>query len=333
MKKILMAAAAVAFLCSCGGGKGFRLKGSIKGIEQGEVYIYNAEGLGKGLDTVMVNGGSFEYRAEVEQPTYYILVFPNKYQQVVFADKGAKVSLEGDGSSLKDMQISGDKENERFSDFRKAVASIDESQIPAKAEEFIKNNPTSMASIYLVNKYFIEVPKTDWGKVESLLKVIKGGLPKNAMVDRMLSTAKEAQRIKVGGKCPSFKITTKDGKTLTQGDLKDKITLITFWASWDADSRTLERNIRKLYKKYPSSKLQIIGVSLDVDKQMWRNAVRYDSLTWNESCDFAHYENRMVKDFVVSNLPSNFLIGKDGKIIAMNLLYADLEKKLDEVVK
>lgn len=333
MSKYICFIIAAVLLCSCGKSSRFKISGSIKGIDEGELYVYNAEGLGTGLDTIIVRNGDFEYVTDFKQPTYFIVVFPNKYQQVVFVDKGGSVSLSGDGSELKNMEVDGGETNKKFSEFRKQVANVDESQLPAKAEEFIRNNPASMASVYLLNKYLVEAPDQQWKKIAELASLIKNSQPSNALVDRTLTVARNIQNVSNGAKCPAFTIKTKNGRTITEKDLSGKYTLITFWASWDATSRTQERDLRKIYKKFPSSKLQMIGVSLDVDRKMWNNAVRFDSLTWNEGCDFTHYENRMVKDFCVSDLPANYLIDNNGKIIGVNMSVPEIENRLNALIK
>ena len=73
----LLALLAVFLLCSCGDGqKKFKIEGSFKGFNQGELYVYGLNGAQK-LDTIGVSRGEFTYKADITEPTTLIVVFPN----------------------------------------------------------------------------------------------------------------------------------------------------------------------------------------------------------------------------------------------------------------
>ena len=64
-------------LTSCGGNDGkFRIEGSFKGMNQGELYIYGING-NQQLDTISLARGEFKYQIALEEPTTMVLVFPN----------------------------------------------------------------------------------------------------------------------------------------------------------------------------------------------------------------------------------------------------------------
>ena len=86
MKQTCLLALVAAFLlCSCGDGqKKFKIEGSFKGFNQGELYVYGLNGAQK-LDTIGVSRGEFTYKADITEPTTLIVVFPNFSEIPVFA--------------------------------------------------------------------------------------------------------------------------------------------------------------------------------------------------------------------------------------------------------
>ena len=122
MKKLLGILLLALFLIACGEQRQtFLLEGTFKGFNQGELYIYGADG-NRPLDTIAVVKGRFHYEIPLEDSTLFVLVFPNFTELPVFGTKGAEITLEADASHLREAKISGNHENEDFTKFRKKTS-------------------------------------------------------------------------------------------------------------------------------------------------------------------------------------------------------------------
>jgi alkyl hydroperoxide reductase subunit AhpC len=77
-----------------------------------------------------------------------------------------------------------------------------------------------------------------------------------------------------------------------------------------------------------------LSVSLDTDtkggKTAWKKAIVQDGLTWPQLLDG---DGKVSKTYHVTNIPQNFLISPEGKIIGKNLLREELDAKLKELLK
>ena len=71
----------------------------------------------------------------------------------------------------------------------------------------------------------------------------------------------------------------------------------------------------------------------DTFKKYWETATREDSMIWVSLQDLNEKEGRVSGKYNVKLNPENFLIDPNGKIIAMNLVGKELEKKLNEIFK
>lgn len=79
---------------------------------------------------------------------------------------------------------------------------------------------------------------------------------------------------------PNFTITTPEGESISLYDIKGKVKLIDFWASWCGPCRGENPHVVEIYKEYPKG-LEIFGVSLDNNKEAWVKAIADDGLVWN----------------------------------------------------
>jgi thiol-disulfide isomerase/thioredoxin/predicted secreted protein len=135
----------------------------------------------------------------------------------------------------------------------------------------------------------------------------------------------------VGEEAPNFTAQTPEGKDLSLKDLRGKVLLVDFWASWCGPCRRENPNVVRVYNKYKDKGFDILGVSLDTKKDRWLGAIAKDGLTWNHVSDLKGWSSDPAKMYGVRGIPFTILLDKDGKVIAKNLRGPQLEAKLEEI--
>jgi len=136
----------------------------------------------------------------------------------------------------------------------------------------------------------------------------------------------------VGDLAPNFTLSTPEGKALNLYDIKGKVKLIDFWASWCGPCRRENPNVVKVYAEYHPKGLEIIGVSLDNNKTNWLTAIEKDGLKWIHLSDLKGWQNEAVLMYGVESVPHTVLLDADNRIIAKNLRGDALHAKIAELL-
>lgn len=157
------------------------------------------------------------------------------------------------------------------------------------------------------------------------------------MVNRLQTQQTQQQAgetIKLGMDAPDIKLPDPSGKVRSLSSLKGKVVLLDFWASWCGPCRKANPHVVEMYNKYKGKGFDVFSVSLDRPdgKQKWIDAIKQDGLVWsNHVSDLMFWESAPAGVYGVRSIPKTFLIGKDGKIVAINPR-TNLEEELLKVL-
>lgn len=142
----------------------------------------------------------------------------------------------------------------------------------------------------------------------------------------------KAQSTAVGKIAPDFTQNQVDGTAMNLSDLRGKVVLVDFWASWCRPCRKANPEVVALYNKYKDQDFEIIGVSLDRNKGAWEKAIEVDKLTWYHVSDLKGWQNAVAQLYGVRSVPQTFLLDAEGRIIARNLKGPALEEAVKKAL-
>lgn len=321
--------------CSSKSTNSVKLNGEIRGLGNDTIYIHGTDKFYDRIDTLVVKDDKFSATLSIDTLVYTKLQFSNGIEYPLYLNKGDKILIKGSAAELSILDITGNLPNEELTAFQnemKGLGKPSEKVIKEKAEKFIDNHPASLVNIYLLERYFIQQPHPDLTLIKRMTDRMTGELKDRPYLDELLDKIEKDVAASVGNMAPYFHLSNKKGEYINRTDFNGKYLLIHFWASWDQQSRDSNKVLRRIYRKEQKNKdFTLLSISLDIDKECWKEAIRKDTLNWEQCCDFSGWNTEIVKQFAIQSLPANVLLGPTGIIEGRNLNSETIEKKLEEI--
>jgi thiol-disulfide isomerase/thioredoxin len=241
-------------------------------------------------------------------------------------------------------------------DLPKIMASLDSlaqiylNDINAYTKEFIDKNLNSLASLVALYQQvaqgvYVLNPSKDLSyfvKVDSSLSLRFPGYNPVTTLHGQVTELKNSLKGKPdtrsssteGMEVPEIVLPTPAGDTVKLSSTRGSVVLLDFWASWCVPCRKENPNLVVAYNKYHKKGFQIFQVSLDKTKEDWLKGIKDDKLEkWIHVSDVQYWNSAVVPLYKIESIPANYLLDKDGKVIASNLRGQQLEKKLEELFK
>ncbi len=213
-------------------------------------------------------------------------------------------------------------------------------------KSFVAENSASPVALTAINKLNMQQEFALYKKVRDDLRKPMGGsgyyTAFREQVDRteqqeiaMRMQEEEMQRLAgllpIGGDAPEIRQQTPDGGTFALSEMRGKVVLIDFWASWCRPCRIENPAMKRVHAKYKDKGFDILGVALDRDHNAWVQAIQADGLPWKHVSDLGFWNNAAAQEYGVSSIPFTVLVDREGKILAKGLRSHDLDAKLAEL--
>ena len=271
-----------------------------------------------------------------------------------------KMTLNGEKGNFKYCNVTGyqrqDENEKSLLYIRKMLKNresvIDSlSKIKSKKSQRELKHLKSVSKVYLGNKYrldysyskpnsFISVYNYSWftkwlpemvpkSNAIEFYNSLDSGLKNNThgqQIKHYIGNVAVNRKLKVGDRPYEFSLNDVTGNTIRLNNFKGKMVLLDFWASGCGPCRKEHKNYTELYSEFHKKGFEILSVSQDRSKERWQKAMIKDNMFWPSVWD----ETKEITTYIylVSAIPQNYLIDRNGIIIAENLKGADLRSAL-----
>lgn len=135
----------------------------------------------------------------------------------------------------------------------------------------------------------------------------------------------------IGDIAPEIDLPDPKGNNVVLSSLRGDLVLVDFWASWCGPCIKEQPSLIKLYNTYPG-KFFIYSVSMDTKKALWLAAIAKGKLPWIQVSDLKYWQSPVVGDYMLQSVPLNFLVDKNGIIVAKNIHGKELEDKIKSLL-
>ena len=137
-----------------------------------------------------------------------------------------------------------------------------------------------------------------------------------------------------GLEAPEIALPGPQGDTIRLSSTRGSVVLLDIWAAWCGPCRRENPNLVKAYDLYHNSGFEIYQVSIDTTREAWMKGIEEDKLgKWIHVSDLKYWNSVVVPLYNIESIPANFLLDRDGKIIASNLRGEMLHQKLAEIFR
>jgi len=362
MRNILTAIVLLIFL-SCHTKKDeFTIKGNIAGVDTGKVYLQKlVEGKPQSIDTADIVNGEFSFKGKMDLPDLRVLRLNERdyFAQIFIDNSDVKVTAYKD--SLNATKTTGSPSQDIFQSYlnellsvNKNLANIQEKYQKAMeahndeeaknaemdyksvmenmkvyTKNFVKEHSKSVVSAYIALVQLSNDVESD--ELDSIVNRIPQEISQSEYVIQLKKRAEDIKKTALGITAPDFTMNDPQGNPVQLSSLRGKVVMIDFWASWCGPCRQENPSVVKLYQQYHNKGFEILGVSLDRNKEEWEKAIKDDQLNWLHVSDLKFWQNSAALLYSVNSIPQTFLLDKDGKIIAKGLRSEGLAAKLTEL--
>jgi peroxiredoxin len=335
---------------------GFRIEGHLKGVEEKSIVtLSDANKPGDTLARATVKAGVFVLTGHVSEPNLFILNFNSSKKKSSIFIGNETVRIDGDMANLAGIQVIGSASETDFKAFEQifnpyfarlnqlsqlanapeAAAQRDSvgeayqavtMAIQLNVDSFIQQRKSSYVSPFLL--VVVNQLSDDVFLLERRYKSLSPSVQQSMYGSYINDQINNGKVGALGTEAMDFSQPDTSGRLVTLSSFKGKYVLVDFWASWCKPCRMENPNVVAAYERFKAKNFTVLGVSLDRSRDAWVKAIQDDKLYWSQVSDLKFWSNSVAQQYKIQQIPQNFLIDPNGKIVGKNLRGADLDSRL-----
>jgi peroxiredoxin len=370
MKQFFLSIAFITALAACNKSKNsYTITGKLSNLKSGNAVILQKWAKEDKSDTAYADkDGKFTFTGSVAEPTPASLVVVSTGQDlqsptILFLEKGT-ITIGGTTEGIKSLTVTGGASNKDNNTIQNILKSYYQQMKPlgdslqakmankdtantqplearymqleqnqnADVLNFIQSNAKSYVAAFYAYLFFNNSNNTV--AIDGVYSKLDKSIQSSYFGTKLKEISDHIKAADVIGKpATDFTLQTPDNQSVSLSSLKGKYVLVDFWASWCGPCRKENPNVVKAFNQFKDKNFTVLGVSLDEDKTAWQAAITKDKLTWTHVSDLKGWQSSVAALYHVESIPANFLLDKDGKIVAKDLRGEDLINTLNSLIK
>jgi peroxiredoxin len=339
----------------------FSITGTIKGLRDSTMVFLTRPGKPSDvLATTYAQKGKFNLFGKISDGDIYQLNFIGYPEQADVFLTAEKLNVTGDAKTLKKLVFTGsaaesdyeiyitkfDALKEKLGNLAAVINKTAEGKkrdslinvfekhkqkVLDQVDLFVKTKPESPVTPFIV--YVTSPINSDMTGLETRYAALKPAAKETRYgqeIAKLIASSKIGQE---GTQAVDFTQNDTANNPVSLSSFKGKYVLVDFWASWCGPCRHENPAVVNAYNEFKNKNFTILSVSLDQNKDKWKQAILADNLTWTHVSDLKFWQNEVAQLYHIQGIPANMLIDPNGKIIARNLRGDGLYEALGKILK
>lgn len=183
-----------------------------------------------------------------------------------------------------------------------------------KLKHLINTNAANPAVVYLLAQLPVDKESAFFSaELEKLITKYPALEEAKQLKKEFLAQVALRNSLKKGSLIPQIVYNDPQGKKIDIKSFQGKYLLVDFWASWCGPCRKSIPEIKELYSAYKEKGFEVLSVSVDTDNAAWRKAMDEEQMPWAQV--LSPDKNKTLADFMISGIPTLYLIDREGKIV------------------
>ncbi|PKP44175.1 MAG: peroxiredoxin [Bacteroidetes bacterium HGW-Bacteroidetes-13] len=349
-------------IISCHKNDGYQVNIDVQGAENGtKAYLLKYEDqVGVMQDSALIENNKVVFEGQSTDSEFYFIQFENKGGALLFLLENAEIQIKVHADSLFKASIEGTKTNEELVAYRNKMneynhrqseifeqsrslsemdtvlinglqATYDRVSKEAKAYElnYIKSHPDSYLSTLIIQE-LLSFNDISPNEAVALTGELSERIRKSKIGKSLENQLSKLASLEVGAIAPDFVGPTPDGGALKLNQVKGKITILDFWASWCTPCRAENPSLAAFYETMHPEGLEIISIALDRNSEDWKTAIKEDGMPWLHVSNLMFWEEPIARLYNVMAIPQTFILDENKNILATDLRGEELRAFVEE---
>lgn len=339
----------------------FKISGTVE-IQEGEmVLLVNRV---DGQDTIArapLAKGQFSMEGAIAHPEVAVIAvngYEGGFLFLLDDEKPYRVDLKKDGA-----RIEGGKLQTLYADYMEQVESMNREIRALKEEIASASEARHFRTVSELEQKLTALQNESQSKLDGILQKHRGTLFTTYVMSQMAMSSgntafmqqvyddfpeeakamepakllakriSDLNSLQIGQVAPDFVLPDTAGNEVRLSELKGKIKLIDFWASWCGPCRLENPNMVRLYQDFKDKGLTIVSVSLDDKKDRWIGAIRADGLPWTHVSSLKGWKCEVAKRYEVDSVPYIWVLDENNRILTKQLRGEKLRAFVEDYLK
>ena len=374
MRRLFLIAVVVATLYSCTADKGYSIKGQFADCNSDSVWLIENPDDDAITANILASApcvdGKFVLTGKIEIPVVGVIttVRPILNEEVpegaqhceLIVEPGELIMTIGSDSELMGQKlylVNGTKANDALCNLNKSSFELGQELEKLRNEDGAVAVTNDIIAIYdayqeniksslmdnLDNMFGLIILERldspdDPESTKIFLEKFPDNLKKTSNWQKLNESVEARMKLGVGKPYLDFTQNDQDGNPVKASDIISKpgtrYVLIDFWASWCGPCMNELPYLKQAYSLYSPMGFEIIGVSLDREREPWIEAIKENEMNWIHVSDLNYWSNEVARQYNINSIPANVLVEcETGIVVAKGLRGAELGRRLADLLK